>query len=91
MMYVYRLDGGGPKALAARGLGALVDDGNEHYKNFIAHTPENTLYVPIGPVQNPKLFADGCFNNLRRYSSMNNLNITYVKRLLTVRNDWSRK
>ena len=87
MTYIHRLPGGATK----RGLDVLIRDDNPHLLAYLARFPiSQCLYIKV--VDTPeRLVKRDCVWRTRDWSPMYNVNVTYLNRLLTVRNDWSKK
>ncbi len=96
--YVHRLSGSQTPlvndyaALRARNLAGLVREDEPHLVAFIAKAPApQTLYVFVGENLREHLYKDNDFIALRSTNSMNNLPVGITQRMVSVRNDWSRR
>ena len=85
-LYIFRLPSGGHPELSG-----CFSENNQHRLKYMAKHPDyKTLYIHIGN-GNPKHIKHFEVAENRNYSPMFNVVVVPMRRLLTVRSNWSRK
>lgn len=94
--FIYRLTSSGGAPIGKqhqinRGVCGLISPEHEELRAFIDRVgSKQTLYISVG-VGEKRFVSNDCVYDTRVYSAMHNVSVPLVKRMLSIRTNWSKK